>query len=139
MQSFFLHHDPYPLPCVMLHAPSSDEAVLMFVTTYTENFQFLENWQRVQLLHILEHALKYPYRRPKGKVLLKELYVFAEACVGIWRSHKSYFSAPIVRPPSQELLNSIPKADHVVIPSEEQFRSMVDDLFLLGSASRVSK
>ena len=101
----------------------------MFVTTYTENFQFLENWQRVQLLHILEHALKYPYRRPKGKVLLKELYVFAEACVGIWRNDQQ---KPRPVPPSQELLRAIPKADHVVIPGAEQFERMVDDLYVLG-------
>jgi hypothetical protein len=131
MQSYFLHYDPYPLPCIMLHTPTSDEAVLMFVTTYTQNFEFLENWQRTRLLHILEHSLHNPHRRPKGKMLLKELYEFAEACIGIWRKGTAGHQKPI--PPSQELLRAIPKAEHVVIPSAEQFGRMMDDLGMLRS------
>ena len=142
MQSYFLHYDPYPLPSIMLHAPTSDEAVLMFVTTYTQNFEFLENWQRTRLLHILEHSLHNPHRRPKGKMLLKELYEFAEACIGIWRKGAAGHQGTAdgqgtadhqkPKPPSQELLRAIPKAEHVVIPSAEQFGRMVEDLGVIG-------
>ncbi len=131
METFYLHHDRYPTPSMMLHSPSTDEAVLLFVTTYTEYFEFLEIWQRMQVLYILDHALQNPYtmrRSPTGKACLKPLYEFTRACIAIWKSHGTARPSP----PSQDLLDSIPKADHIVIPGAAQFESMVDDLFVLG-------